>query len=227
MGKLLSLAIIPDGNRRFAKKNGISLEAAYARGFRKVTDILDWVRPTSVESTTLWALSLENFRKRSSVEIRLLFSLMQKELDQTMARMPERFPQVRFIGRTELLPKGVRQRMQKLEKQTENNDKRLNIAVAYSGRDELVQAATRAAEAKEKGEIGRIDERAIERYLFQPEPVDLLIRTGDVQRTSGFLPWQNAYAEVYFSRKLWPEFSQGEFNKALAFYDDTERRFGK
>lgn len=227
MGELLSIAIIPDGNRRFAKKNDISLEAAYAQGFRKVTDILEWVRPTSVRSTTFWALSLENFQKRSSIEVRLLFALMQKQLDKTLSALPESFPKVRFIGRTELLPKSVLRSMLKLERKTEDNKKKLNIAVAYSGRDELVQAARKAAQAKEKGQIKRIDEAAIESFLFQKEPVDLLIRTGGVQRTSGFMPWQNAYAEVYFSDKLWPEFTQIEFNKALKFYNGTERRFGQ
>ena len=225
MGHPRRLAIIPDGNRRFARKNGLSLGQAYAEGFRKVTDVLTWIRPTDIQSTTLWALSLENFKKRSTLEVKLLFSLMESEMERTMEKMPGSFPKIRFIGRTDLLPKKVQDLMKTLEKKTGNRARVLNVAVAYSGKEELVRAATLAAESLKRGEIARIDDRAIEKNLYQPEPVDLLIRTGDVQRTSGFMPWQNAYAEVYFSKKLWPDFSRKDFQDALSFYENTHPPF--
>ncbi|MBI5036917.1 di-trans,poly-cis-decaprenylcistransferase [Candidatus Micrarchaeota archaeon] len=226
MAQPLSLALIPDGNRRYAQKNKLTLPQAYAKGFEKIDQLLEWIKPTEIRTTTLWALSLENLRERGKVEVQALFLLMRNQLERAVKESGN-LPCIRFIGRTQLLPTSITERITELERETSGNERRLNIALAYSGREELVRAARQAAEAKERGEITEISEETFQRFLYQPEPVDLLIRTGGVQRTSGFMPWQNAYAENYFSEKLWPEFEKEDFAKALDFYGSTERRFGK
>ncbi len=231
-----SLAIIPDGNRRYAKKHGLPLEVAYRDGFKKVGKAMEWARDYRVESMSFWALSLENFQNRSALELRTIFSLMQKQLAEAMVKedqVNEQQAQVKFFGRTELLPKQLRESMAALERKTEGNKKLLlNVGVAYSGQDELVRASTLlAADMK----AGKVDERALasdggkifSNYLFTKTAPDLIIRTGDVQRLSGFLPYQSAYSEYYFSRKLWPEFTRADFAKALEYYDGTQRRFGR
>ncbi len=224
-----SIAIIPDGNRRFAQKNALSLVDAYRAGFSKVQDVLSWTDGTSVSSVRLWALSLENFQKRSSMELRILFQLMRHQLSASLSdpRFAEQDVAVRFFGKKSLLPKSVQDGMAKLEEKTAHHQKELGVAIAYSGREELASAAQAAAEDLQAGRIDAITEKTLEPYLYSAQPVDLVIRTGDVQRLSGFLPWQNAYAEVYFSKKLWPEFDKKEFDAALDFYANTERRFGQ
>ena len=224
-----SIAIIPDGNRRFAEKSGIRLDQAYLRGFSKAEHLMDWLEKTPVKSVNLWALSLENFHKRSRVELGILFELMKRQLSASL--QDERFDgrdfSVRFIGQTEKLPRDVQGLMQKLEQKSQGARRELCVAVAYSGRDELASAAQRAAEDYKSGKLDKIDEQAFSKYLYSREPVDLVIRTGNVQRLSGFLPWQNAYAEVYFSPKMWPEFEKPDLDDALAFYQNTQRRFGQ
>ena len=231
-----SLAIIPDGNRRYAKKHGLPIEAAYGDGFKKVGKATEWAADYKVKTLSFWALSLENFKSRSSVELRTIFGLMEKRLAEAMQEEDKVMAQdarVTFFGRTELLPKNLRQSMLKLERKTEGNTKlTLNVGVAYSGQDELVRAS--ALLAKDIS-AGRVDERALaadggsifQNYLFTRAAPDLIIRTGNVQRLSGFLPYQSAYSEYYFSRKLWPEFTRADFAKAIDYYDATQRRFGR
>ncbi len=224
-----SIAIIPDGNRRFAEKSGLALADAYVHGFGKVEELMEWLKPTSVQSVRLWALSLENYSRRSSVELAILFELMKRQLrrnlaDETLASNNLR---IHFFGKTQLLPKGVQELMDELEQKTAHNERELGIAIAYSGQEELARAAKKAAEAYKAGEISDITEKTFPKYLYADEPVDLVIRTGGVQRLSGFMPWQNAYAEMYFSDKLWPEFDKPELEKAFSFYENTQRRFGK
>ncbi|MBI5226673.1 di-trans,poly-cis-decaprenylcistransferase [Candidatus Micrarchaeota archaeon] len=224
-----NLAIIPDGNRRFAERNKLALDQAYLQGFAKAEHIMHWLAPTSVKSVKLWALSLENFHKRSSLELTILFELMKHRLNQSLkdSRFDGRDFSVRFIGQTEKLPRDVRDLMGKLTDKSKGAPRELCVAIAYSGQAELAQAAQKAGEDFKAGRIDKIDEAAFSKYLYAQEPVDLVIRTGGVKRLSGFLPWQNAYAEVFFSDKMWPEFGQDDLNAALSFYDQTERRFGK
>lgn len=224
-----SIAIIPDGNRRFAEKNGLALKQAYVQGFTKTHHVMDWLSSTPVKSVKFWALSLENFHKRSSVELAILFELMKHQLRSSLKdpRFDGRDFSIKFIGQSEKLPSEIRELMRELEERTQGAKKELCVAIAYSGQAELAHAAAAAAIDYKAGRIDSIDENVFSNYLYSKEPVDLVIRTGGVQRLSGFMPWQNAYAEVYFSDKLWPEFSQTDLKAALDFYDKTERRFGK
>lgn len=231
-----SIAIIPDGNRRFAKKHGLPIEVAYRKGFEKVGKATEWALEEKLKWLGFWALSLENYRKRSSIELRTLFSLMQNNIRKAMgeeSEMHEKGVRIRFFGRLGLLPSYLRESMDDLERRTQENDALdLNVGVAYSGQDELVHASTLLAKDIK---AGKVDEKALEKdgakifsnYLYFQKTPDLIIRTGDVQRLSGFLPFQSAYSEYYFSKKLWPEFTRADFSKAVDYYETAQRRFGR
>lgn len=229
MRRLHHLAVIPDGNRRFAKKNRLSFGQAYRAGFDKVKQVVEWSEEP--EKITLWALSLDNFLKRSSFELKILFKLMQKHVEESLQnhRFVEEGVQVKFFGRRELLPKDLNNRFARLEEQTESGSKELNIAIAYSGRDELLAAAKALAFDAKAGIINpaRLDERTFEKYLYFKESPDLVIRTGNAQRLSGLMPWQTAYSEIYFSKKLWPEFEKNDYDDAIGFYKQSESRQGR
>ena len=229
---LKRIAIIPDGNRRFAQRNMLGIENAYAKGFQKVEEILKWAENTSIEEISFWALSLENYQKRSGLELKVLFSLMKRHLLEALKKesFREKKIRIRFIGKLELLPKELRELMKNLEEETKKGTKSLNIAVAYSGKEEILSAAKRFAidfYGKNKNAGREITEKDFEKYLYLQNAPDLIIRTGNVSRLSGFLPWQNAYSELYFSKKMWPEFDEKDFRDAIDFYDDAGRRFGK
>jgi len=229
---LSSVAIIPDGNRRYAQKHSLQLSDAYSRGFAKVNDVLDWAGEFHLQEMTFWALSLENFEKRSKLELQVLFSLMAKNIREAMGskKLLESNAAIKFFGKKELLPQGLLKEMSVLEEKTAGNKEfTLNVAVAYSGQDELLHASKLLAADVQEGRltVDKINEKTFSSYLYYNHSPDLIIRTGNVQRLSGFLPYQSAYSEYYFSPKLWPEFERNDFAQAVDYYESTQRRFGK
>ncbi len=228
---LSSIAIIPDGNRRYSTKAGLPIEAAYAKGFEKSQEAVQWSAEAGVKSLTFWALSLENYSKRSQFELAGLFSLMKQHAQK--ARREKAFSEngvrVKFFGKLELLPKDLMAEINALEESTQDNGStRLNVALAYSGRDELLNAARKVLQENAHGDLNaEISEEEFSKHLYLQESPDLIIRTGNVQRLSGFLPWQAGYSEIYFSPKLWPEFQKPDFQAAVEYYNAAERRFGK
>ena len=229
--KLSSIAVIPDGNRRYAMKNKLGIDRAYARGFQKVEDLLGWTDGSGIDKVSFWALSLENFTKRSKLELRILFKLMKMKINDSLrnGHFKEKGIRIKFFGKLDLLPQSLVEKMHELETATQDGARQLFIAVAYSGRDEILHAAKAVAiEArKRKTKVEDITEKDFESKLYSPASPDLIIRTGDVSRLSGFLPWQNTYSELYFSKKLWPEFEKRDFQRAVGFYNAAQRRFGK
>ncbi len=224
-----SVAIIPDGNRRFAKQNFLPLEVAYAKGFEKVDQVAKWMKDSPVKSTTFWALSLENFSKRGSGELKILFTIMNSYLEKAMKSKDLEGTRVTFFGKKSVMPEKTVSLMKQLEEKTADySDNELSFAVAYSGQEELASASIRLAKdiaAKKVDEAHA--ESAFNDYLYYTKPIDLVIRTGAVQRLSGFLPFQAAYSELYFSDKMWPAFDELEFRKAIDYYSSIERRFGQ
>ncbi|MFH1246891.1 MAG: polyprenyl diphosphate synthase, partial [Candidatus Micrarchaeota archaeon] len=137
---------------------------------------------------------------------------------------------IEFFGRRELLPDSVKTAMEKLEEKTrDKKSQTLNIGIAYSGREELLNASKKLAQdiASGKVDANDISEDSFSKYLYSNVSPQLIIRTGNVQRLSGFMPWQNTYSELYFSPKLWPEFTRDDFTLAKEFYETTEQRFGQ
>ncbi len=232
INSLESVAVIPDGNRRFAKKNKLPLEAAYLAGFRKAGDFAKWAFEEKVTSVSYWALSLENFKKRSQEELTILFKLMSKNIDDTInnPKFNETPCRIKFFGRRELLPEAIQRKIEKLEEKTlDRTEQVMNVGIAYSGREELLTASKKLASDIASGKVNEneVNEAVFSSYLYSTESPELIIRTGNVQRLSGFMPWQNSYSELYFSQKLWPEFTKRDFLIAKEFFETTEQRFGR
>jgi len=232
--ELTSIAFIPDGNRRYAKKMGLNLFDGYFRGAQKAWDVLQWtLNYPHIKTGTFWALALDNFRNRSQLELQVLFKIFEHELDKVKEGSLFDANQIRlkFIGRTSLFPQNLQQKMARAEEFTENfKNKTMNVALCYSGQAEVVDAAKHLARdiGSKKVSAESIDERAFKQYLYAdyPDP-DLIIRTGGQRRLSGFLSYQSAYSELYFMDKYWPELTQQDLAEAIDFYESTQRNFGK
>jgi len=220
------IALIPDGNRRWAKKKGLNVLEGHARGIDNLANLMKWCRESGVRMLTAWGFSSENFA-RDPGEVRGLMRLFEKKLSEAEGRneVHKYKIRVRVLGRLERFPKAVRDKISDLMEKTKNyNRYYLNILLGYGGRQELVDAVRKLVrEGKE------VSEQAIASSLYTagiPNP-DLIIRTSGEQRTSGFLPWQSAYSEWHFSRKLWPDFTKRDFLAALRDYAARKRRFGR
>jgi undecaprenyl diphosphate synthase len=228
MVKPKHIAIIPDGNRRWGELNGVPRQEAYETGIRKIGDVLSWCVDEDVRMVTMWGFSTENFQ-RDSDEITNLFGLFEKDLVAAVTRKGEflrKGVRVRFLGRKQLFPKKISEMLAKVEQMTKGKKRySLNILLAYGGRAEIVDAVNSVMREGAR----EVDEGMLSEHMYTaglPDP-ELVIRTSGAKRLSGLLPWQTVYSEIYFSEKLWPDFSREDFLDALKFYEKTKRRFGK
>lgn len=230
---LESIAFIPDGNRRYARKVGINFLQAYQLGTQKAWNVMHWLEDyDSVKSGTFWMLSLENMLKRKA-ELGMLFRIFDREIDKVKnsGYFEQNQVNIRFFGRLDLLPKKLLEKVKQAEDFTRDFKKRtINLALGYSGRAEIVDAAKRLALDAQNGavDLEEVDEQSFSKYLYADlrEP-DLMIRTSGEQRTSGFLPFQSTYSELYFCRHYWPEFSKQDLDEAIADFGARQRNFGK
>jgi undecaprenyl diphosphate synthase len=221
------IALIPDGNRRWSKKKGITVERGYELGIEHIGELLKWCRAEKIRMLSMWGFSTENF-ERDKAEISKLFGIFDSNLLSAVRRGDyEKYKvRVRFFGRRNLFPQGIQKKMAELERRTAIfDDYFLNLFLAYGGRQEIVDAVNAAIASGKR----QVNEEDFQKFLYTsdiPNP-DLIIRTSGEQRLSGFLPWQAAYSEFYFSKKLWPEFSRAELRRAIAEYTKRKRRYGK
>lgn len=224
------LAFIPDGNRRWAKRRRLSPIEGHQKGIDKMGDVLKWCRDLGVKTVSFWAFSTENF-ERDRQEVEGLFKEFEQRLQRVFkeAEFDKYGVRVRFIGDIGRFPPRIQQGMRHIEEQTRRYDQyRLNLFIGYGGRPELVAAARRLAR-QYRDNPDQIDEAAFARALWTselPDP-DLIIRTSGEQRISGFMPFQSAYAELYFCPKLWPDLTRADIKNALAEYSRRQRRWGK
>ncbi len=221
---LESIGIIPDGNRRYADKKDITYEEAYQQGFEKGEEVFEWcIQHPTIKKAVVYALSTENVARKSS-ELDTLFTLYKENLEK-LAEDPQihrNNVNVELIGRQKHL-EPLEEQVNKLEKETGNYDNyELKIALGYGGRAEIIDAARKITRKDEE-----LTEENFKKELYSSSDLDLVVRTGKYQRLSNFQLWQSAYAELYFSDKLWPEFDKQEFDRAVEFYEDTKRKFGK
>jgi tritrans,polycis-undecaprenyl-diphosphate synthase [geranylgeranyl-diphosphate specific] len=227
------IAIIMDGNRRFATDLGLAPYAGHLFGRDKVEEVMEWCFELKIKNLTLYAFSTENF-KRDTGEVELLMKLCKNELNKASkdSRIHKNQVKVRVIGHIESLPKDLRESAQVLLNETKNYDKySLNIALAYGGREEIVRAIRNIAKDVKGGslKIKDITEPTVSKYMYTnelPDP-DLILRTSGEERISNFLLWQLAYSELYFSDVFWPAFSKRDFLKAIRTCQQRKRRFGK
>ena len=221
------IAIIPDGNRRWAKLHGVSKKEAYAKGIQHIGDVLKWCREEDIHMLTMWGFSLENFQ-RNEEEIKQLFELFRYNLKKGIESDDEnkRDLRIRFFGRIKLFPEKIRKMIKETERITSKNKKyQLNLLLSNGGRAEIIDAVNSILK---KG-VRRVDEETLGRYMYTgnlPDP-DLIIRTSGEQRLSGLMPGQSVYSEFYFSKKLWPDFSKKDCKAALRDYAIWKRRYGQ
>jgi len=224
------VAIIMDGNGRWARRRMLPRVAGHRVGMDSVHDIVETAANLGIEVLTLFAFSTENW-KRPRTEVESLMRLLVEYLGKELRSMLENNIRFQAIGRLEELPEWVQAELVKTIAQTKNNTGMLlNVALNYSGKAEIVDAAKRIAAAALAGELSpeKLDEATFASYLYTaglPEP-DLLIRTSGELRISNFLLWQLAYAELWITKTLWPDFRGPEFLKAVYEYQLRERRFG-
>ena len=222
-----------DGNRRYAKEVGLKPTLGHQIGKEKIKDTLDWCLELGVKNLTLYAFSTENF-KRSPDEIRELMTLCRNELDKAKndSRIHNNKIKINVIGQLEALPEDIKLSAIDLIRETKEYDQyTLTIALAYGGREEIIQAIQHIAEdvKTKKLNIDNIDEKIVSSYLYTnglPDP-DLILRTSGEERISNFLLWQIAYSEFYFSDVYWPAFEKKDFLNAIETYQQRKRRFGE
>ena len=222
------IAVIMDGNGRWAKKRFLPRVAGHVKGVELVRELVRACLERGVDYLTLFAFSSENWR-RPLEEVSLLMQLFVKALEQEVERLQRHGVRLRVIGDLSRFEPRLQALIRQAEEATATNTAlHLTIAANYGGRWDILQAANRLAVA-EPEKIGQWTEADLEPYLsmaFAPEP-DLYIRTGGEMRVSNFLLWQMAYTEFYFTPTLWPEFDRVEFDRAIASYQQRERRFGR
>lgn len=224
------VAVIMDGNGRWAARRGLPRTAGHREGVARAREIVRRCAERGIEVLTLFAFSTENWR-RPKDEVEFLMRLFEDSLRKEIESLRRNNVVFRVIGRREELPESMQRLIARSERETaDNTGLILNVALNYGGRAELVDAARKLASRVQAGELGpdEIDEQVFTRYLYTaglPDP-DLVIRPSGEQRLSNFLLWQAAYAELYLTPALWPDFSSEELDRALAAYAARERRFG-
>lgn len=224
------IAIIMDGNGRWAKQHAMGRIRGHKKGAQAVRTTVTACRELGISYLTLFAFSSENWG-RPSDEINALMSLMEDYLDQEASTMQKQEIKLTTIGDIDRLYSPVQKKLLDVKKLTKHNDKMvLNLALSYGGRDEMIAAVKKmiSDHADGKLKMDDINQDLVSRYLYtggMPDP-DLLIRTSGEYRISNFLLWQLAYAELYFTDVLWPDFKKDDLFRAIAVYQSRERRFG-
>ena len=225
------IAIIMDGNGRWAKQKGLLRTIGHEKGSRAVREVVEASAEIGLENLTLYAFSTENWN-RPKLEVETLMKLLISSLRKEMDRLHDNDIKLNAIGDLNSLPAKVLEELTDVIKKTRNNTRMtLTVALSYGSREELVHAMKEIGNKVKNNIISpeKIDETIINEHLYTQNlpDVDLLIRTSGEQRISNFLLWQIAYAELYFTDVLWPDFSKEELYLALHSYQNRERRFGK
>ena len=223
------VAIILDGNRRWAKKRGMKPQEGHYKGFTNLENLADYVFSRGVKVLSVYAFSTENF-SRAKDEVDYLMDLFAVAFKKYFDRQNKKNVKIVFSGRREPLPEKVLRMIDEVTEKTKNNTGPIfNICVNYGGRPEIIDTTKKLCEMVKNGEISvdDIDEDMFSKNLYQDlPPIDLMIRTSGEVRLSNFLLWQNAYAEFYFPEVEFPGFDEKEFDKALEVFDKRNRRFG-
>lgn len=219
------VAIIPDGNRRWAKAKGLGVVEAHKAGYETLKKMADAAVERGITTLTVYAFSTENWQ-RTKQEVGALLKLLEWGLKNEVKAYHQKGIKLQFWGSRADLPGGLADALDAAEKLTAENTKAtFNICFNYGGRADIVAAVNRALDSGVKA----VDEEAFANYLVSagtPDP-DLIIRTSGEHRLSNFLPWEGSYSELYFTDTLWPDFDEAELDKALSDYADRQRRFGQ
>jgi len=229
------IAIILDGNRRWARESGLEPWMGHYFGANKTKDVLKWCLELDVKSITLYAFSTENFQ-RPRKEVERLMQIFKEKLQEVLEseEIHKYKVKVKVIGRVNLLPPSLQAMIREVEEKTKNyNEHFLNLAIAYGGRAEIVDATKKIVQKVVAGELSpeEIDEKVFEQHLYTAflpkQDPDLIIRTSGEERLSGFLLYQSAYSELCFLDVYWPEFRRIDLLRAIRTFQKRKRRFGK
>ena len=231
---LESIAFIPDGNRRYAKKMGISLAQSYALGTERSWNVLNWLsKYPSITTGTFYTFSIKNF-ERSKDELGILMDLFEKQLIRVLNEKIDGTKdgiQIKFIGQTNLFPPHLQEEMQKVEEKTSVfSERTLNLALGYDGQTEIVDAAKKFASEVSMGKtkLSSLTTESFNKYLYSDfKAPDLIVRTSNEQRLSGFLTYQSSYSELAFIDKYWPAITEQDVDSVIQGYEQRDRRFGK
>ncbi len=224
------IAIIMDGNRRWAREKGLDIKQGHKQGAKTLEEIVRYANKIGLKYITVYAFSTENW-KRAKEEVGALMLLLQTYLDDYSKRADTENIKVKILGDISALSEGMQKSIAKCMERTKNNTGiTFNIALNYGGRDESIKATKKIAKKVKENElqIEDITEETISNALYtegQPDP-DLLIRTSGELRTSGFLPWQIVYSEFLFIDKNWPDFNEADLDYAIQIYQNRNRKFG-
>ena len=225
------VAVIMDGNGRWAKRQGLPRIMGHKRGVDALKDLLRCCRDWGVQALTAYAFSTENWG-RPLEEVEFLMTLFERVLRKELREMMQEDVQIRFVGNLNALPRSLQAEISRSMADTQNNRGiKFTVATNYGGRQEILAATKAIALQVQQGLVqpDQIDEALFESHLYTSgicDP-DLLIRTSGEMRISNFLLWQLAYAEIYITETLWPDFDRSEFHRALCSYQERDRRFGK
>lgn len=225
------LAVIMDGNGRWAKQKGFLRSIGHENGTKSVRNIVKNCAELGIQNLTLYAFSTENWN-RPKLEVETLMRILVKSLKKEIDTFTKNDIALNAIGNLNLLPSSVQKELESVIEKTKNNKRMtLTLALSYGSREELIQAIKQISNKVKNNIIceQNIDESIINKHLYTHNlpDVDLLIRTSGEQRISNFLLWQIAYAELYFTEVLWPDFTEDHLYEALLSYQNRERRFGK
>lgn len=222
------VAIIMDGNGRWAKRRGMPRKMGHSAGAEAFRKIATYCKDIGIEYLTVYAFSTENW-KRPADEVQSIMELLEKYLYESIEKMEKNRVKMKFFGDISVLSKRLQELIAETEEISRHFDGvQVNICVNYGGRDEILRAAGAYAEDYKKGACLPLTEERFAGYLFSggiPDP-DLVIRPSGEYRLSNFLLWQSAYSELYFTDALWPDFSEKELDKAIIDYQSRSRRFG-
>jgi undecaprenyl diphosphate synthase len=220
------VAFIMDGNRRWAKKNKLSLFLGHETGAKRLEPIVEHALKKGITYLTFWAFSTENWQRTDSEVTDLLNVLRNSLRDPMIKRLQEKKVKIQVIGNLDPFPEDIKQDVKNILKSSSHNEQMtVNIALNYGGRAEILRGINQLLQDKKE----TITEEEFSTLLYtkgQPDP-DFIIRTGGEIRLSGYLPWQSVYSELYFADTLWPDFNTKAFDEALKDYSNRQRRFGK
>jgi undecaprenyl diphosphate synthase len=220
------IVILPDGNRRWARKRNKSIEFGYYKGYKNVVNLSKWLIKRKIPILTVFGFSTENWT-RPKPQVDFLMTLLNRALLENLETFSNDKIRVNIIGNRNQLNTEFKKTMNKIEKLTKNNKKFVfNLAINYGGKWDIIQAVKKIIKLKKP--VQKINEKLINSLLSTencPEP-DLFIRTGGEKRLSNFLLWQTAYSEVFFIDKLWPDFNEKDLEKVLKEFKNRQRRFG-
>ena len=225
------LAIIMDGNGRWAKQKGYLRALGHESGTKSVREVVETCAKLGIENLTLYAFSTENWN-RPKLEVKLLMNILINSLQNELKTLNDNNIRLNSIGNLSLLPESAQKKLQEVIETTKNNSRMvLTLALSYGSREELINVVKNISNKVKNNiiSIDNIDESIINQHLYTQDlpEVDLLIRTSGEHRISNFLLWQIAYAELYFTDVLWPDFKEDDLYEAIISYQKRERRFGK